>query len=126
MRRWCVRSPFDDYALLIPPVSWHDASVNKEPQLDEISDDDNQPATKGDVRNAVDELAGIVAEFSVSTEKRFSVIENDLGTVKDDVAGLKKSTEHILEVVDSIDEKMDNLPERVARLEKESLGFVGK
>ena len=98
----------------------------KEPKLDEISDDDNLAATKGDVQNAVDELAGIVAKFSVSIEERFERIETDLDTVKDDVTSLKKSTEHILEVVESIDSKVDSLPERVERLERETLGFTGK
>lgn len=114
--------------------------VNEEPKLDAISNDDNEPATKRDVRNVVDELAGIVAEFSVSTENRFNdtekrleTIESDLDTVKSelgtvigDVTSLKKSTETILEIVNSIDSKVDNLPERVARLEKKKLGFVGK
>lgn len=77
------------------------------------SSDDAQPATTGDVRRAVDELARAVKGGFDQHDRRFDQLESDL-------AGLKQTTVAILQVVESIDGRLrplQEIPDRVERLE---------
>ncbi|HLD25976.1 MAG TPA: hypothetical protein VJC05_02970 [Candidatus Andersenbacteria bacterium] len=87
--------------------------------------DDTQPATKGDVRQAQEELAMIVAKSfaNVVTKedaKQFAT-KDDLKKLAKKVDGLQSSQLAILSVVQSIDQQLrehKTHPDRIARLER--------
>ena len=91
----------------------------------------NQPATKGDVENAVDELAQI-------TDKNFRRVDGDIAEVKTTVKAVQGTVEKtqetmklLLNIVQQIDWdnkefKKHDLPRRVARKEHDILKLKTK
>lgn len=102
--------------------------MTKEPTTKQIREDDNEPATKGDVREAVDELAQ-------ATKKGFDEIRGELRTMKDeiiyefkavaenihkDVAGANKDEISLIK-----DQKIPDHEERIQTLEQKAGVQIG-
>jgi hypothetical protein len=56
--------------------------MNKEPEIQEIADDENQPATKRDVREAVDDVRRDLLTEIEGTESRLT---HEIGSMKEDI-----------------------------------------
>jgi chromosome segregation ATPase len=96
--------------------------------------DDNEPATKGFVRDEIAELAEAVKVGfdNTATKDDLKTIENDVGTLKSDVGTLKNDVEGLktgqdrierrldglMDVLDENNQLLKGLPERVERLEQ--------
>ena len=85
--------------------------MSDEPTTTPINDDDNKPATKGDVRKAVEGLAEVNSQAlnDVATKNELAAVAND---VKENKATMKR----VLEIVSSIDENTRGIPAKVDRL----------
>ena len=93
-------------------------SMNDEPELNHIDEDSDIPATKGDVRAAVNELAQ-ATNNAITTELK--PIRSDIAELKAGQGRLERSQQAILDVVQSIDQQLrehKTHPDRIARLER--------
>ena len=120
--------------------------MTDEPTHDEIHVDDNQPATKGDVRHSQEELATMMADSfaKVATKDDLTAVKQEL---KDDLSDLKQELKHdikdtkqkitetkstmkrVLEVVETIEENtrdLKDLPARVAQTEDDIMKLKSK
>ncbi len=95
--------------------------MTKEPTHADIPEDDNEPATKGDVRKSQEELAGMMATSFQGVTDDITGLKQDVTGLKKDVASLKSGQAAILNVVNSIDEQLKEwkgIPAKVERLHK--------
>lgn len=94
--------------------------MNREAATDELPEDGNAPATKADIRAAVDELAQITNraldhERSV-IDNRMASMEERLMSVETTLASVEGSQRTLLEIVRSIDERLKGAGDIAARL----------
>ena len=90
----------------------------------ETTEEDNQPATKGDVRQSINRLRSDLITEIEGTEKHLHTKIDNLDTKVSNldakIGKLEQGQDAILQTVKSIDEKLKDakdIPERVKRLE---------
>lgn len=110
--------------------------MNKKPTKKQTNADDNAPATKGDIREAIDELAQATQKGFAEVHSKLSTVQGDIVEMKGDIVEMKgdivemkgdiKDTRgtmaSILNIVESIDEHFkahQDLPARVAEHNQE-------
>lgn len=106
--------------------------MSKNPITRPIQNDDNETATKGDVRRAVEELAQITSRGfqQTASEKDLEnfVTKDDLRDFEsrlDDRFATKQQVETVLEIVQSIDQQLrecKQIPAKVERLHSRIFG----
>lgn len=96
----------------------------QDPEIKEVHPDDDEPATKGFVRESIDELAQVVHR-GFEEQAKVMATKDELQEVKDelkgDIAGLAsgmKAMMAILEENNQLLNELRRLPERVERLER--------
>lgn len=95
--------------------------MNNDPTLHEISDEDERPATKGDVQKSQEELAGMMANSFQNGTDDIKALDQRIDTFDQRMERFESSQAAILNVVQSIDRQLQDyktLPQRVQRLER--------
>ncbi len=84
--------------------------MNDEPQLTEISDEDNQPATKGDVKTVANEIRSEMPDMKDEIIREFKVVAEN---IHQDVAGTNADEVSFIK-----DQQIPELKQRVDELEQ--------
>lgn len=101
--------------------------MSDEPHLREVNGDENQPATKADVRSVqddVDKLAQATAktferiEQRMATKDDIATIHQRFGSLDDRIGRLERGQAAILSVVQGIDEQLKEFRTHPARIER--------
>ena len=85
----------------------------QDPTLSEIPEDANEPASKADIRMAVEELAQVTAG-------QIDRVDEQLASVQQALGSLQRGQKAVLDVLQSIDHRLrewQNVPERLERAE---------
>ena len=97
--------------------------MTKEPTHADIPEDDNEPATKGDVRKSQEELAGMMATSFQGVTDDISGLKQDVTGLKKDVTGLKQdmstlkdTVKLVLDIVKTVDKNTRGIPAQIERL----------
>ncbi len=98
---------------------WHDRVMNSESELDNTSDVGERPATRADVEEAVDELAGITNRAlnheMAALRQRFDSVDNRLAGVEENIARVERSQATLLDIVQTIDQRLKGAGDIAAR-----------
>ena len=88
-----------------------------------IDSNDNRPATKGDVRHAQEELVTMMTESFEDLARKEDVgrLEGDIADIKQTMA-TKDMVERIITILDSIEGRLKDLPDKVDRVYQRVFG----
>jgi archaellum component FlaC len=95
--------------------------MNNEPAHAEIAEDDNEPATKGDLREVETSVRTEIEDVNqrlLTVEDRLGHVEDRLGHVENRLGRVEVTTKRVLDIVQSIDKNTRGLPAKVERLHK--------
>jgi chromosome segregation ATPase len=88
--------------------------MSNEPQLKDVSEDDNRPATKGDVS----ELVQISGRSFGAVEEHFQRVEQQLDSTQDRL-------DSVDERLSRVDQRLNGVDERLERLERGQEAMLG-
>ena len=60
------------------------------------------------IKGAVEDIAGIIGEFSDRMDERFNKVESDVAELKSDVADLNRKYDHLVSTLDAFIKRLDD------------------